>query len=115
MGPVGAGVGAWVGPAVRRIEWEGQKVVGLKVAGEWGTPGPLNLAGSRRSGGASRQFGDLLTAKAYDKSEHTFNVLGVMLTVNTYGTRAHLQRARRPVDRQHLRHPSAPSSCSATC
>ena len=38
-----------------------------------------------------------MTVKAYDKSEHTFNVLGDLLTVNTYGT------------------PSAPSSCSATC
>ena len=42
-------------------------------------------------------LGVMLTVKAYDKSEHTFNVLGVMLTVNTYDT------------------PSAPSSCSATC
>ena len=28
-------------------------------------------------------LGDLLTVNAYDKSEHTFNVLGVLLTVNT--------------------------------
>ena len=32
--------------------------------------------------------------------ERTFNVLGDLLTVNTYDTQAHLHRARQPVDRR---------------
>ena len=61
-------------------------------------------------------LGDLLTVNAYDMSERTFNVLGVLLTVNTYDNSERTFIVLGDlVDRQHFRHQSAPSTCSASC